>query len=511
MASRKIKKVLVANRGEIAVRVMRACREMNISSVAVFSEADRLGLHVRMADEAYGIGAAPSRESYLCGDKIIAAARKCGADAVHPGYGFLAENPEFAEQVVAAGLCFIGPTAAAMRLMGDKTAARERMVAAGVPVVPGIQKALSDEKEALAVAREIGVPVMLKAAAGGGGKGMRIVRDEKELAAAFRAATSEADSAFGDGRVYIEKYIEAPRHIEFQIIADHHSNVIHLGERECSIQRRHQKVIEEAPSCILNEDLRQRMGEAAVKAASACGYRNAGTIEFMLDQKQNFFFLEMNTRLQVEHPVTEMVTGLDLVKWQIRIAQGQVLPLKQEDVHFRGHAVECRIYAEDPHNNFLPSTGVLSSLVPPAGPGVRDDSGYYAGAEVSIYYDPLIAKLITWGRDRSEAIARMRRALSEYIVQGVETSIPFCHAVMKHKKFLAGDFDTHFIKKEYMQQGVFQLAPRGERRDDLKVAVMAAAAFHTRFVRQNGPVPTGKSRAQLSAWKRSGRLKSTRS
>ena len=511
MVRAKISKVLIANRGEIAVRIIRACREMGLTSVAVFSEADRLGLHVRMAGEAYCIGAAPARESYLCQDKIIDVARKCGADAIHPGYGFLAENPEFAEKVTAAGLCFIGPTAEAMRLMGDKTAARARMVAANVPVVPGSEDALHDDKEVLAAARQIGLPVMLKAAAGGGGKGMRIVRDEKELTSAFRGAASEAESAFGDARVYIEKYIEAPRHIEFQILADHHGHVLHLGERECSIQRRHQKVIEEAPSTILTDKVRHRMGQAAVQAAKACGYRNAGTVEFMVDQEGTFYFLEMNTRLQVEHPVTEMVTGLDLVKEQIRIASGEPLCFSQDEIQSQGHAIECRIYAEDPRNNFLPSTGRLTTLAPAAGPGVRDDNGYYAGSEVSIYYDPLIAKLITWGNDRGEAIARMKRALSEYLVLGVETSIPFCKAVMAHEKFVAGDFDTHFIEKEFMQDGVFDLdgsTPIDEA--GIEAAVLAVAATYHQRVRHQSAGPRAKNDGQPNPWKNAGRLKGLR-
>jgi len=511
MAGDRIAKVLIANRGEIAVRIIRACREMAIQSVAIFSDADRLGLHVRMADEAYSIGPPPALESYLCQDKIIDVAQNCGADAIHPGYGFLAENPEFAEKVTAAGLCFIGPTAAAMRLMGDKTAARAQMVAAGVPVVPGTQQALRDDRGALTEARKIGLPVMLKAAAGGGGKGMRIVRDEQELTAAFRSATSEAESAFGDGRVYIEKYIEAPRHIEFQILADHQGNVLHLGERECSIQRRHQKVVEEAPSTVLTEETRHQMGQAAVQAAKACDYRNAGTIEFMLDQNGKFYFLEMNTRLQVEHPVTEMVTGLDLVKEQIRIASGEPLRFSQEDIRAHGHAIECRIYAEDSHNNFLPSTGTLTTLAPAAGPGVRDDNGYYTGAEVSIYYDPLIAKLITWGSDRSEAIARMQRALAEYVVVGVETSIPFCQAVMGHEKFLAGVFDTHFIEKEFSRNGVFDLdgtAPSAET--DLEAAVLAVAAYHHQNKHRQAPAPSNRCEDRPNPWKNAGRLKGLR-
>ncbi|HEX9654419.1 MAG TPA: acetyl-CoA carboxylase biotin carboxylase subunit, partial [bacterium] len=450
MHKKSFKKILIANRGEIAVRVIRACRELGIATVAVYSAADQFGLHVRLADEAYAIGPAPSRESYLVHDKIIDAARQSGAQAIHPGYGFLSENPEFARRVIAAGLVFIGPPAEAMKIMGDKTAARQSMLSAKVPIVPGTEKPLADEKVALATAQELGYPVLLKAAAGGGGKGMRVVKADGEMASAFRAARSEAESAFGDGRIYLEKYLEAPRHIEFQILADQHGHVVHLGERECSIQRRHQKVIEESPSCIVDDKLRREMGEAAVKAAQACGYQNAGTIEFMVDRHRHFYFLEMNTRLQVEHPVTEMITGIDLVKEQIRIAAGESLNYEQQDIRFSGHAIECRIYAEDPANNFLPSIGQIKYMSPPGGFGVRDDNGYDAGAEVSIYYDPLIAKLIVWGRHRHETIDRMKRALREYHIHGIETSIPFCLLVMNHPQFIAGDFDTHFIEKELL-------------------------------------------------------------
>ncbi len=502
--SAAITKVLIANRGEIAVRVIRACHELDIKAVAVFSDADRLALHVRMADEAYHIGPSPSKDSYLVQEKILEVAAKSDADAIHPGYGFLAENAEFAEKVERAGLLFIGPTADAMRVMGDKTAARQRMSEAKVPIVPGTETPLPDARAAAKTASKVGFPVMLKAAAGGGGKGMRIVRTEDEIESAFRAASSEAESAFGDGRVYLEKYIEAPRHIEFQILADHHGNVVHLGERECSIQRRHQKVIEEAPSCVLDDELRARMGEAAVKAAAACGYRNAGTIEFMFDKNRNFYFLEMNTRLQVEHPVTEMITGLDLVKEQLRIAAGEPLGYSQEDIRFNGHAVECRIYAEDPANNFLPSTGVIQCMTQPSGPGVRDDNGYYSGAEVSIYYDPLISKLVTWGRDRNEAIARMKRALREYLVHGVDTSIPFCEIVMNHPDFVSGEFDTHFIENKFLSaNGADTLGDETDQRES-EVAALAATLFHvqsgTRVVSVDGKCQDG-----MSGWKRAGR------
>ncbi|MFQ5751824.1 MAG: acetyl-CoA carboxylase biotin carboxylase subunit, partial [bacterium] len=497
------KKVLIANRGEIAVRIIRACRELGIATVAVYSEVDRLALHVRMADEGFYIGPAPSKESYLDQDKLIEVARNAGVDAIHPGYGFLAENPEFAERITAAGLIFIGPTPAAMRLMGDKTAARQCMRQASVPIVPGTEEPLKDTNGAVEIAKELGYPVLLKAAAGGGGKGMRVVKKDQEMASAFRAANSEAESAFGDGRIYIEKYLEAPRHIEFQILADNHGNVVHLGERECSIQRRHQKVIEEAPSCILDEKLRAKMGAAAVKAAEACGYQNAGTIEFMVDKNRNFYFLEMNTRLQVEHPVTEMITGMDLVKEQIRIAAGESLKYHQNDIQFNGHAIESRIYAEDPANNFLPSTGRISFLSPPTGPGVRDDNGYYAGSEVTPYYDPLMAKLITWGQNRTEAIARMKRALKEYQIFGIETTIPFCSLVMDHKKFVSGEFDTHFIENEFLNN---HQNKDEQDKDEQEIVVLGAALFETLFKNKKPQATVSQSPAKASRWKWLGRL-----
>jgi len=493
-----IRKILIANRGEIAVRIIRACQEMGIQTVAVYSEADRLSLHTRTADEAYCIGKPPSTESYLVGERIVEVAKKAGAEAIHPGYGFLAENPDFAELVESEGLIFIGPPASAIRLMGDKTAARRRMREAGVPTVPGTLEALKDEKEALKAAGKIGYPVLLKAAAGGGGKGMRIVNGPEEMARAFRAAQSESQSAFGDSRLYIEKYLEEPRHIEFQILADAHGNVIHLGERECSIQRRHQKVIEEALSCLLDARMRQEMGEAAVRAAKACGYHNAGTVEFLVDKHRNYYFLEMNTRLQVEHPVTEMVTGIDLVKEQIHIASGEPLRYRQEDITWRGHAIECRIYAEDPLNNFLPSVGVIQHLRPPDGPGIREDSGVYEGYEVSLYYDPLISKLIAWGKDREEAILRMRRALREYQLFGIRTTIPFCLMVMENPRFYAGQFDTHFIEKEFSNQPLED--PELERIAAIGAALMD---FRQRSL-QRSPLLSGDQRPQ-SPWKIAGR------
>jgi len=493
-------KILVANRGEIAVRVIRTCREMGIRTVAVYSQADRLALHVRMADEAYEIGPPPARESYLVQEKIIEAAKRSGAEAIHPGYGFLSENAAFADQISTAGLIFIGPSGEAMRRMGDKTAARQLMQSAGVPTVPGSKDAIHDPNEALAIAEYVGFPVLIKASAGGGGKGMRLVHRAEDLPALFNTAASEARSAFGDGRVYIEKYVENPRHLEFQIIADQHGNVVHLGERECSIQRRHQKVIEESPSTLLDEKMRRQMGEAAVEAARRCGYSNAGTIEFIVDRHRNFYFLEMNTRLQVEHPVTEMVTGLDLVRLQLEVAAGGKLPFKQEQIERRGHALECRVYAEDPENNFLPSIGKLKYLQRPGGNGVREDSGVGEGDTISIYYDPMIAKLITWGASRDEAIRRMRRALHEYEIVGVRTTIPFCLWVLNHAKFCAGEFDTHFVQNEF--RGVQPAATNGQF--DLAAAALAAVLHQ----QHRTPAPADSlpknQHPAVSAWKSRG-------
>src|SRR6266550_550179 len=407
-------KILIANRGEIAVRIVRACREMGIPSAAVYSEADRASLHVRLADEAYPIGPAPSRESYLRIDKLMDAARRAGCDAVHPGYGFLAENPAFARACAENNITFIGPSPEAMERLGSKTAARQIAARAGVPMVPGVQDPIERLQEAERIARELGYPVLLKAVAGGGGKGMRLVEEEAQLAAAWRDASSEALHAFGDARVYLERYLERPRHIEIQIFGDTHGQIVHLGERECSVQRRHQKFIEESPSPFVTPELRHDMGEAAVRLAREADYTNAGTVEFLVDAARNFYFLEVNTRLQVEHPVTEMVTGFDLVKLQIRIAAGETLPFTQEDVVFSGHAIECRLYAEDPDNNFYPSPGTILSRRTPSGPGIRLDDGVYEGFTVPTEYDPLLGKLIAWGRDRAEAIARLQRALAEF-------------------------------------------------------------------------------------------------
>lgn len=448
-------KVLIANRGEIAVRIIRACRELGLQTVAVYSDADRQALHVRYADEAYLLGPAPSRESYLRGDKIIDIARRSGAKAIHPGYGFLAERADFAETCQESGLVFIGPRPSAIAAMGDKATARATVSAAGVQVVPGTEGegSLRDE-ELLGVAPQIGFPLLIKATAGGGGKGMREVGNLDEMPALLHSARREAEAAFGDGNVYLEKLVEGARHIEIQILADNQGNVLHLGERECSLQRRHQKLLEESPSPFVadDEDLRQRMGTVAVRTAQAVHYANAGTIEFLVDRDRNFYFLEMNTRLQVEHPVTEMVTGIDIVKEQIRIARGRQLRYTQDNVRLNGWAIECRVNAEDPYNNFMPSTGRITHSLLPTGPGVRIDSGVYPGFEVSSYYDSLISKLIVWGETRAEAILRMRRSLDEYKIVGVHTNIPFHQKLMDSHRFMAGHFDTRFVENRFSME-----------------------------------------------------------
>jgi len=463
-------KILIANRGEIAIRLIRACRELGIANVAVFSDADRSSLHVRYADEAHCVGPAPSAQSYLNMDTILEAARRSGAEAIHPGYGFLAENAEFAHRCEAAGIVFIGPPSSAIRTLGSKTSGRRLATGVGVPVVPGAIEDLSDA-EAEACARQVGLPVVIKATAGGGGKGMRVVREPADLHSAIRAARSEAASAFGDSTIYLEKYLSAPRHVEMQILADRQGHTIYLGERECSVQRRHQKVIEEAPSPIVDEPLRRRIGEAAVRLAQAAGYVNAGTMEFLVDNDRNFYFLEVNTRLQVEHPVTEMVTGLDLVKEQFAIAAGEPLRYRQEDVVIRGAAIECRIYAEDPFQNFVPSPGRITGLREPGGGGVRLESGVYVGYEVPVHYDPLIAKLITWGRDRLEAAQRMRRALMEYTIHGIQTTIPFHQRVMADPDFLQGKIDTTFIDRRFAGR------PHAWDESNRDVALVAAALY----------------------------------
>jgi acetyl-CoA carboxylase, biotin carboxylase subunit len=463
----KIKKVLVANRGEIAARVIRACRELGLTSVAVFSEVDREALHVQMADEAYPIGPAPPADSYLAIDRLVGVARAAGADAVHPGYGFLAENAAFAEACVAAGLTFVGPPPAAIRAMGDKTAARRIARDLGVPMVPGTLEPLRPDDDVRAIAREVGYPVMLKAALGGGGKGMRLVAAEAELDGALRMARGEAGAAFGNAAVYIERYVPEPRHIEVQVVADEQGRVIHLGERECSIQRRHQKLIEESPSPFVDARLRDRLGEAACRIARAAGYVNAGTVEFLVDQAGAFYFLEMNTRLQVEHPVTELVTGLDLVHAQFRIAAGEPLGFSQADVKWRGAAIECRINAEDPEAGWLPSPGRITGLRAASGPWVRDDSGVYEGWTVPRFYDTLLAKLIVWGPDRAVAIERMVRALAEYKVAGIRTTIPVLQHIVAHADFRAGRLSTAFLERAM---------PTSEARDDGKVPVAVIAA-----------------------------------
>ncbi len=489
------RKILIANRGEIAVRLIRACRDMGISPVAVYSEADRHALHVRLADEAYFIGAAPSAESYLVGERVIEAALKSGAEAIHPGYGFLSEREWFARAVAEAGLTFIGPDPATIELMGDKINAREAATRAGAPIVPGTTDKLKSETEAARVAAEVGYPVMLKAAAGGGGKGMRVVRAATEMSSAFQMASSEAQSAFGDPSLYVEKFIEKPRHIEIQIVADKYGNVIHLGERECSIQRRHQKVIEECPASFNDSDLRARMGEAAVKIARAANYHSVGTVEFLCDVHKNFYFLEMNTRLQVEHPVTEMATGIDLVREQIRIAAGERLTIKQEDVRWTGSAIECRVYAEDPEKNFLPSPGRITRLRTPSGPGVRDDSGVYEGWDVPIYYDPMISKLAVWGATRAEAIGRMKRALGEYHVGGIRTTIPFFLAVLEDEEFVTGDIDTGFIARFLERQQPAEADAEAEL-----AAMMVAALSYAE--REQSKQHVAANTATVSKWKR---------
>jgi acetyl-CoA carboxylase, biotin carboxylase subunit len=473
------KKVLIANRGEIAVRIARACRELGVRAVAVYSEVDRASLHVRLADEAYPIGPAPSRESYLVIEKILGVARYAGCDAIHPGYGFLAENPGLARACVDAGVTFIGPSAAAMEQLGSKTAARQMARDVGTPTVPGTLEPINTVEEATAIALEIGFPVILKAVAGGGGKGMRSVAGESELASAWRDATSEAQNAFGDARVYLEKYLERPRHIEIQVLADLDGHFVYLGERECSVQRRHQKVIEEAPSPIMTAELRKAMGEAAVKLARAGNYTNAGTVEFLVDAQRNFYFLEMNTRLQVEHPVTEMVTSLDLVKLQMRIAAGEPLPFGQKEIELRGHAVECRIYAEDPDNNFFPSPGKILACGIPAGPGIRLDAGIYAGWTVPNEYDPMLGKLIAWGSDRAEALARMGRALQEYYASGIKTNVSLFRRILASSDFQKGAIYTRWLD-DFLGAGPAAESGNGERESQAEqAAAIAAFLWHT--------------------------------
>ena len=449
-----MKKILIANRGEIAIRVMKTAQKMGISTVAVYSTADRNAPHVKFADEAICIGEPPSNQSYLKADKIIEVAKKLNVDAIHPGYGFLSENASFAELCEENNIIFIGPRSNAIKIMGSKLAAKAAVKQYNIPMVPGIDEAISDISQAKAVAKEIGFPILIKASAGGGGKGMRVVEKESELDSQMNRAISEATSAFGDGSVFIEKYVSSPRHIEIQVMADSHGNVLHFFERECSIQRRHQKVVEEAPSCVLSPELRARMGEAAIKVAKSCDYLGAGTVEFLLDAQHNFYFLEMNTRLQVEHPVTELISGVDLVELQIRIARGEALQIKQSDLTINGHALELRVYAEDPMNDFLPSIGRLTTYKLPVGNGIRVDNGFEEGMDIPIYYDPMLSKLITYGKTRAEAIQLMIKAIDAYQVEGVQTTLPFGRFVCEHEAFRSGDFDTHFVKKYYSTEAL---------------------------------------------------------
>ena len=468
-----MEKILIANRGEIALRVMRSAREMGIKTVAVFSEADRNALHVRYADEAVCIGPAPSAQSYLLGEKIIDACLKTGAQGIHPGYGFLSENAAFARQVKAAGLILIGPSPEAMEIMGNKLSAKAAALTYNIPMVPGTEEAVTDISVAQNRAIEIGFPILIKAAAGGGGKGMRIVEKASDFIEQMDLAVSEATSAFGDGSVFIERYVSSPRHIEIQVLGDNYGNIIHLFERDCSVQRRHQKVIEEAPSSVLSEELRQKMGESAVNAARSCNYTGAGTVEFILDENLDFFFLEMNTRLQVEHPVTEMITGIDLVKEQIRVARGEPLSFTQADLKIKGHAIELRVYAEDPANNFLPDIGNLQTYITPKGPGIRVDDGFEQGMDIPIYYDPMIAKLVSYGKDRTEAIERMIRAIDEYQIIGIQTTLAFGKFVMQHEAFISGNFDIHFVSNYFIPEHLLIQ----EDEDEAMIAALIGSNF----------------------------------
>ncbi|OQX75712.1 MAG: acetyl-CoA carboxylase biotin carboxylase subunit [Bacteroidetes bacterium 4484_276] len=497
-----IKKVLVANRGEIALRVMRSCREMGITSVAVFSEADRSSMHVRYADEAYFIGPSPSSESYLNIEKIINAAKMSGADAIHPGYGFLSENGVFSERCEKEGIIFIGPSSHSISSMGDKITARKRMIKADVPVVPGTAEPITDEKLAIKKIEEIGLPVMIKASAGGGGKGMRLVKKKEDIISSIRSARSEAKASFNDDAVYIEKYIDSPHHIEFQILADRHGNAVHLFERECSVQRRHQKVVEETPSPLMNPKIREEMGKHAVAAAMAVNYYGAGTIEFIVDDSLNYYFLEMNTRLQVEHPITERVVGVDLVKEQINIADGKELALKQNELGQDGHAIECRIYAEDPENNFMPSPGIIKHITEPLGLGVRHDGYVYEGYEIPIHYDPMISKLIVWAKTRPEAIARMKRALYAYKITGIKTSIPFLARIMETEDFKSGNYNTHIIEnnKDFLMKS----DSCGKRCQDMAL-IAAYIHYHNKL---DKPKPAVNNNSGSNEWKKFGRNKS---
>ena len=492
-----MQKILVANRGEIALRIMRSAREMGIKTVAVYSDADRDALHVRYADEAVHIGEAPSNQSYLVGDKIIAACKQTGAEGIHPGYGFLSENAAFARQVREAGLILIGPSPEAMEIMGNKLSAKAAAMKYNIPMVPGTEEAITNVNEAKQRAIEVGFPILIKAAAGGGGKGMRIVDTANDFEEQMQLAVSEATSAFGDGSVFIERYVSSPKHIEIQVLGDTHGNILHLFERDCSVQRRHQKVIEEAPSAILTPEIRQQMGKCAVDVARSVNYTGAGTVEFIMDDNLNFYFLEKNTRLQVEHPVTEFITGIDLVKEQIKIARGEAISFRQEDLEIKGHAVELRVYAEDPANNFLPDIGTLQTYITPKGPGVRVDDGFEQGMEIPIYYDPMIAKLITYGKDRAEAIERMIRAIDEYIITGITTTLPFGKFVMQHEAFTSGNFDTHFVKK-YFTPDVLQTGNEEE--------ALIAALVMERLMGEKKISISSTANTEQSNWSKNRRL-----
>lgn len=491
---KKIKKLLVANRGEIALRIMRSARELGIKTVAVFSEADRNALHVRFADEAVCIGPPPSNESYLRMEAIIETANQTHADAIHPGYGFLSENEDFAQLVDDSGLVFIGPSAKSIEIMGSKLAAKEAVARFNVPLVPGTAEPITDLTKAKKIALEIGYPILIKASAGGGGKGMRIVEGPADFEEQMERAVSEATSSFGDGSVFIEKYVTQPRHIEFQIFGDKHGNVVHFFDRECSIQRRHQKVIEEAPSSVLSSELRQAMGEAAINVAKSCGYYGAGTVEFILDEKLNFYFLEMNTRLQVEHPVTEMITGIDLVKLQIKIAEGEKIPFSQHEIKMHGHAIEARVYAEDPANNFLPDIGTLKTYIRPQGNGIRVDDGFEQGMNIPFYYDPMIAKLVCHAETRDQAIAKMVRAIDEYEITGLETTLGFCRYVMEHEAFRSGQFDTKFVEKHFRPE---VLKPPGSVHEEI-----LAAALSTISRKHDQPQQPHSGTVHASKWKK---------
>lgn len=493
-------KILIANRGEIALRVMRSAKEMGIKTVAVFSEADRNSPHVKYADEAVCIGPPASNQSYLVMDKIIGAAKTTGAQGIHPGYGFLSENAAFARKVKEAGLIFIGPSPESMEIMGSKLGAKAAVKKYNIPMVPGTDHAITDLEAAKKIAQEVGFPILIKASAGGGGKGMRIVEQVSDFEEQMHLAVNEATSAFGDGSVFIERYVGSPRHIEIQVIGDTHGNIVHLFERECSIQRRHQKVVEEAPSSVITPEIRQEMGRCAVMVAKACDYVGAGTVEFLLDEHKNFYFLEMNTRLQVEHPVTEQITGIDLVKEQIRIARGEKLSFTQEELKIEGHAIEIRVYAEDPANNFLPDIGKLNTYTVPKGPGVRVDDGFEQGMDIPIYYDPMIAKLITYGHDREEAIQRMIRAIDDYKISGVQTTLGFCRFVMTHPAFTSGNFDTHFVKHHFKPEFL-----QDEKVEEAEMAAFLAASLMSKHINQS-KAQSGDAQSVISSSWRKNRL-----